>query len=509
MRRTPENPFRNPTLVGAMTVLVIVLAVFLAYSANQGLPFLPTRELKVDVSNGADLVVGADVDEGGNRIGQLTAMQPVELRASGQVVAQLTLTLSKSQGRIPLDSTVNVAERSLLGEKYVELNKGRSQQVFADGGTMPISQTSVPVQIDDVFNTFTPQTRTSIQGNLVGFGNTFAGRGEALSQTLQSLPPLLTHLTPVAANLSNPQTELTRFFNTTDAFTSTVAPLAQVNSQLFTDMATTFGAISRSPANLKATIAESPSTLSVSTRSLVVQRPFLADLATLGTNLAPATAELRAALPDINPALEVGARTLARTPVLNRGLQHVMVSLRNLALAPGTNIALNGLTDTVDTLNPMLRYLGPFVTVCNYFNYFWTYLADDVSEKTSFGTAQRVLIKVANVLQPNNVGIIGAPTPVNGGGLDLGPLGGNEYLHNQPYGAAIDNQGNADCEVGQRGYVQKLNSFDAQGRNLVVDPHTPGNQGPTYSGIPHVPAGETFSRNPQTGPQLDPNPSNP
>jgi virulence factor Mce-like protein len=509
MRRTPENPFANPTLVGAMTLLAIVLAVFLAYSANQGLPFLPTRELKVDVRSGADLVVGADVVQGGTRIGQLTAMQPVELPQSGQVVAELTLTLSKAHGDVPLDSTVTVGQRSLLGTKILELSKGRSKQIFSDGGTMPISRTSVPVQLDDVFNTFTPQTRTAIQGNLAGIGNTLAGRGEALSQTLQNLPRLLGHLAPVAANLANPQTELTRLFNTLDAFTSTVAPISQVQAQLFTDMATTFGAISRNPSNLKATIAESPSTLSVSTHSLSVQQPFLGDLAKLGTQLTPATAELRAALPDVNPALEVGAKTLARTPVLNRNLQHVMVSLRNLALASGTNIALNGLTATVGTLNPMMRYLGPYVTVCNYFNYFWTYLADNVSEATSFGTAQRVLLKLPNPLQANNVGIIGANSPVNGGGLDLGPLGGNEYLHNQPYGAAIDNQGNADCEVGQRGYPLKLNSFDPQGRNLVVDPHTPGNQGPTYAGVAHVPAGETFSRNPQTGPQLDPNPSNP
>ena len=509
MRRRPENPFANPTLVGAMTVLAIVLAVFLAYSANQGLPFLPTRELKVDVSNGANLVVGADVDEGGTRIGELTAMQPVEIKQSGQVAAQLTLTLSRSNGDVPTNSSVTIGERSLLGEKYIELTKGSSKQIFADGGTMPISQTTVPVQIDDVFNTFTPRTRTAIQGNLVGIGNTLAGRGEALSETLQNLPPLLGYLAPVAANLANPQTELTRFFDTVDTFTGIVAPLSQVNSQLFTDMATTFGALSRNPKNLEQTIAESPSTLSVSTQSLRVQQPFLVDLAKLGNELRPATAELRAALPDINPALEVGAKTLARTPVRNRGLQHVMVSLKNLALAPGTNVALNGLTATVDTLNPMMRYLGPYVTVCNDFNYFWTYLADDVSETTSFGTAQRVLFKLANILQPNNVGIEGAAAPADGGGTNLGPLGGNEYLHDQGYGAAIDDQGNADCEAGQRGYPQKLNYYDPTGRDLVLDPHTPGDQGPTYAGQAHVPAGETYSRNPQTGPQLAPVPDNP
>ena len=42
----------------------------------------------------------------------------------------------------------------------------------------------------------------------------------------------------------------------------------------------------------------------------------------------------------------------------------------------------------------------------------------------------------------------------------------------------------------------------AQHRLLATDPHTPGDQGPTYKGRAHVPAGETFSRNPTTGPQL-------
>ena len=55
----------------------------------------------------------------------------------------------------------------------------------------------------------------------------------------------------------------------------------------------------------------------------------------------------------------------------------------------------------------------------------------------------------------------------------------------------------------------KLNSFDPQGRTLAVDPHTPGDQGPTYAGRARVPAGETYTRNPTTGPQLAYNPSNP
>ena len=42
-----RHAFANPVLVGAVTVLAVLVAVFLAYNANQGLPFVPTRELKV------------------------------------------------------------------------------------------------------------------------------------------------------------------------------------------------------------------------------------------------------------------------------------------------------------------------------------------------------------------------------------------------------------------------------------------------------------------------------
>jgi virulence factor Mce-like protein len=499
-RKAKQSAFANPVMVGAVTILIVMVAVFLAYNSNSGLPFVPTRELKVDIADGSNLVIGNDVREGGFRIGLVSSMKPISLQDG--TAAQLTLKLNKSNGSIPVDSTVTILPRSVLGLKYVSVARGRSSRMFSDGATVPLSQTSVPVQFDDVFKTFDPKTRSAIQQDLQGYGNVLSARGSALNDTVHSLPTLLQHLEPVAAYLSDPKTELTRFFRSLNSFMGTVAPVAQVNARLFTDMATTFEAFSRDPAALQRTIAESPSTLDVSTDSLKAQQPFLDDLTTLGNDLSPATAELRAALPDINPALEAGAKTLARTPVLNTKLQGVMESLKSLALAPGTNQGLNALEATTNTLNPMVRYLGPFQTVCDDWNYWWTYLSEHLSEQTKFGFSQRALLNFGDASEPYNVGSQGAAAPA-------GTLGGPEFLHTQNYGAAVDNKGNADCETGQRGYPKKLNYFDPQGRDLAVDQHTPGDQGPTFSGRTRVPKGETFSRNPTTGPQTAYNPSNP
>ncbi len=504
MRRRTQSAFANPVLVGAVTVLVLMVAVFLAYNANQGLPFVPTRELKVDFANGANLVVGNDVREGGYRIGLVSAMEPIRL-SDGQIGAQVTLQLNRANGGVPVDSSASIRPQSVLGAKYVDVAKGPSRALIPDGGTLPIAQSTVPVQFDDIFGTFNPRTRRAIQQNLVGLGDALAGRGSALNDTLASLPALLGYLTPVARYLAAPGTQLTRFLRSLSAFTGTVAPVAKVNAQLFTDLATTFAAISSDPNALEATIAESPSTLAVGTASLRVQRPFLANLTTLGQQLLPATDALASTLPVLNPAIEAGTRTLARTPILNANLEQLFRALGQLALAPGTNQALTGLGATVGTLNPMIRYLGPFQTVCNDWNYWWTYVAEHLSAKTSYGFAQRAMVNLASP-SGGGVGQQGAVTPINGtSGSDSPPLtifGGQQFLHAQAYGAAIDNQGNADCETGQRGWPKKLNQFDPQGRNLVVDSHTPGNQGPTFHGRTRVPAGETFSRNPPTGPQL-------
>jgi ABC-type transporter Mla subunit MlaD len=329
-----------------------------------------------------------------------------------------------------------------------------------------------------------------------------------LNDTFAALPDLLGHLTPVARYLSDPNTELTRLFSSLNGFFGTISPVAEVNLRLFADQATTYQAIAADPAALQETIRQSPPTLDVGTDSLAAQQPFLVDLKTFSDNLNPASQALNQALPNINPALEAGIQVLPRTPAVNQKLQGVLKALQNLAEAPGTNMALNGLTQTVSILQPVLRYLGPFVTVCNNWNYTWTAFGDLVSEPTNFGTAQRALLNSANH-QTNSIGSAGATAPANGSLPGDPPASSDaEFLHGGAYFPAINPDGTADCEIGQRGYQLRQNTYDPQHRAQVNDAYTPGSQGTTWTGRPRVPAGETFSRSAQGGPQLPPYPGN-
>jgi hypothetical protein len=364
---------------------------------------------------------------------------------------------------------------------------------------MPRSQTRVPVEIDRVFGIFDDRTRAAAQGNLQGFGDALAGRGEALGRTIDELPRLFGHLEPVMGTLAAPATRLDRFFAELGDAARTVAPVSRTQARLFTTMADTFAALAHDPASLKAFIEKGPPTLEASTRSLRVQRPFLAHFADFGEDFAVATHELRAALPDLEAAVDTGIGTQRRAVSVQTRLRDALAAVDDLAAAPSTPAAVRELTGTVHTLNPQLRYLGPFQTVCNYWNYWFTTIAEHFSEPDTTGHLQRALVNFAG-RQDDSLGSMGANAPANGEGVEHGAA---QYAHGGPYGAAIGPDGRADCETGQRGYMERVAQYFPSKYRIQADPRTPGLQGPTFTGRDRVPAGETFSYLPEIGPYKD------
>ncbi len=478
----------DPIFIGALTVLVVLTAVLLAYRANRGLPFVPVTQLKVDAPNAARLVVGNEVREGGFRIGQVTKIAPVEGRGSG---AQLTLSLDKAAAPIPEDSSIKIRPRSALGLKYVELIRGRSDEELPDGATISVNSGAIGPELDDFFSIFDEPTRKNVERNLDHFGTALAGRGDEVNRTLDALPELLGDLPPVMRTLSDPDTRLARLVRETGDTTRILAPVSSDLARGFTAMADTFEAISRDPQALKQTIARSPATLDEGIRSLPVTRPLLSHLAGLSDEVRGTARELRASLPAINSAIAAGTPVLRRTPQFTRDLEGTLRALRDLARSPTTDQTLAGLADTMKTLNPTLRYVGPHITVCNYFNYTWTAFADHVSEEDATGTLQRIQVKNVSLTQPNSLASFGAVRPASGGEAD--PLthaifGDPVAIHQADYNRAVDENGNADCEGGQRGYLDE--------GQVSTNHRTPGSQGPTYSGRARVPEGQSFSAEP-------------
>ena len=128
----------SPVLVGAATVLCTVVAVFLAYNANNGLPFVPTYDLTVQVPDAAGLVRGNEVRIGGKRVGTIEDIHAVAAEDGGDPVSELDVALITKLDPLPADSQVTVRPRSPLGLKYLELKPGDSEEGLRAGTTMPL-----------------------------------------------------------------------------------------------------------------------------------------------------------------------------------------------------------------------------------------------------------------------------------------------------------------------------------------------------------------------------------
>src|SRR5215216_6142381 len=127
MNRRSTSVAANPVLIGAATVLVIIVAVFLAYNANNGLPFVPTYNMWVEMPNASNLVNGNEVRIGGDRVGIIDKIEP-HVHRNGGVTARFHVKLETDVKPLPVDSTVIVRPRSTLGLKYIEVTPGSSSR---------------------------------------------------------------------------------------------------------------------------------------------------------------------------------------------------------------------------------------------------------------------------------------------------------------------------------------------------------------------------------------------
>jgi ABC-type transporter Mla subunit MlaD len=526
-------------MVGAITTLIVIVAVFLAYNANNGLPFVPVYRVSVDVPNAARLGKNNEVRIGGHRVGVVESIEPVQSTPTGGdtasgggtdtasgpadtccVAARLNLKLDQSSSPIPEDSIFRVRYRSSFGLKYLEIIRGTGQDApegFVFNGTDDGDTCKLPTdpqafaanetasakngcfqpqtEFDAISDTFDTRTRTNARINLLEFGDAFAGRGGSLNEAISNLRPLLSGLKPVSKTLSDPNTELRRFVVSLADTARIVAPVATEQSEVFTNAANAFTAISANPEqNLKPTISNGPPVLenslpdSQGTSVLQRQTKFLADFAELSRRLKPGVEQLRLALPDLNDAVRIGTPVLAETAATtNPDLRQVFVQLDRLVEQPSTKLSLERLKDTFDTAKPLAEYVTPAQTVCNYWNYWFTYLTEHITERDQVGFQQRIALVqtpigglAANLPLLGDVEIPGqVQTPVAGysglqangkAGLAPNPNGpANSHnglfaphdlpiLHGNPYAPAgqpfsADAGEAPDCQAGQTGYV--------------------------------------------------------
>ncbi len=360
-----NTPFANPVLVGTTIVVALIVAVFLSYNANKGLPFVQTFALNAEVPDAAQLVEGSEVRIGGFRVGQVNEIVAVPAKGDRPPYARIEMKLDGTITGIPDDTIVRVRPRSLLGAKFIELQPGESPKDVEGGATLPISNARQTAELDEIFNTFDKPTREGLQDTIRHFGDSVAGRGPDINRALVATSELLPPLQRVAELLADPRTDLAGFVKAAASFSATFAPVADELGALFDDGATTLAAIDAAGTSFGDGIAELPPTQEIALKTLVDVSPVLRDLADITSGLRAGTRQLPRTTAQLTGALRSGTTVLRRTRELTDPLDTVLTTLGTIARDPASAGAVTKLTEALTLLQPSLDTLYGAQVGCN------------------------------------------------------------------------------------------------------------------------------------------------
>jgi phospholipid/cholesterol/gamma-HCH transport system substrate-binding protein len=442
----------NPVLVGVATTLVIVVAIFLAYNANAGLPWVPSYKLEAEVPSAANLVKGNEVRIGGLRVGVIDKITPVR-RSDGTYASILDLKLETRVRKLPKDSTLIIRPRSALGLKYVQVTRGTSSEGYEDGATIPLSSYAKkrPVDIDEFYSMFDKPTRDAAQENLAGYGAAFAGRGGSINRAIEAFVPLAINATKVFRNITASDTRFERFFKEQGDAAAIVAPVAEINAALFVALDQTFTAFAEvADPYIRESIIKGPKGLDTATEVFPKLTPFFANSQRFFTSLQPGFNAVSTYHKELADAFVTGTTSVRRSVALNGRLAKFFEALDRLAQDPIVPIALKDLVETMKVLNPTLQYLTPAQTTCNYVNL----LVRNASYLLSEGDGNGTWLRFVPIITPQGPNNETGPSsaPASGGGPDQVNSSRN-YLHVNPYPYTAGPGQPRECKAGNEKFV--------------------------------------------------------
>lgn len=213
---------------GTFTAGLTGLAMFLASNMNSsGLPWSPRYEVKAEFSNADVLLKDQDVRISGVQAGKVSDVVP---ESNGHVL--VTMVIDKKYAPIHSDGSAKVRPFTLIGDKYVDIDPGSSAApALPPGATIPIGQTSIPIELQQVLNILDTDTRTRMTQLLTQGGAALSGRGETVAQVLQQLPQLERSLTSTLLVTDSKTQTLDHLLSSADGLlTSLAQSQAQIES---------------------------------------------------------------------------------------------------------------------------------------------------------------------------------------------------------------------------------------------------------------------------------------
>jgi phospholipid/cholesterol/gamma-HCH transport system substrate-binding protein len=339
---------------GLVAVVVIVLALVLAggKSATYQLIF----------PEAGQLVRGDQVQVGGVPVGSIkdiTLLHNYDVRITIDVESSLAPLHKGTTAEIRVPSLSSVANR------YIALSPGpNNAPALPSGSTLGTSVTHGVVDLDQLFNIFTPKTRQGLRQFIQGSAESYTGVAPQLQVDSRYFPPALAAIDHVLAEFGRDGPTFSSFLVESAKATTVLAGRSRQLTELVSNADTALGALGSEQANLAAGLKALPVTLKEGNRTFEELPATLGDLRKLidvsktdTKELAPFFSKLRPFVNAATPVVTNFGEAISK-PGSSNDLTEVALALPELAhtLVTASPDGVRALEESV----PITALFGPY-----------------------------------------------------------------------------------------------------------------------------------------------------
>ena len=321
--------------VGAVVAAIAVVA-YVLFSAGGG-----GYTVTVQTLNASQLVKGNLVQVAGTKAG---SVKDIRISDNGQALIEIEVDDEYAPLRAGTKAVIRQASQSGIANRYVDLllPEGRSQNMIDDGGAIEIDETTSPVELDELFNTLDPVTRTAVQEFFKGGARQFQGRGHEANRGLQYLNPALSSSSRIFTELSRDEPVLERFLVESAKLVTALADRRDDLADLIHNLNVTTRALGNEKVALADVIRRLPDFFRQANTTFVNLRSTLDDVDPLVDASKPVAPRLALLLNELRP-LARDARPTVRdlSAILRRpGADNDLIEL-NRTFPPLAEVALD------------------------------------------------------------------------------------------------------------------------------------------------------------------------
>ena len=328
-----SSPSRARPLAAGALVLVILVVLYLLLAGGGG------TEYKLLFAEGNQLVPGDQVQVGGVPVGSIKS---IDLTKEDKALVTIDVESSLTPLHDGTTAQVRVPSLTSVANRYIALSPGpNNKPALPSGATLPTSATQGTVDLDQLFNTFNPQTRRALQEVLQGSAEQYAGTNPDFRLAVKYFPPALASGTHIFAELTQDQKTFTDFVVESAKALTTIGDHGEQLSELVGHANKTFQAVGSRQADLTAALHQLPVTLHAGNKTFAEIPSTLSALTQLVEISKPNTKELPLFFARLNTLLKTA------TPVVGNFSQAID--------KPGPN---NDLTDAINVLPELAKVLS-------------------------------------------------------------------------------------------------------------------------------------------------------